>query len=491
MAKRKVDSAGRSARAADKTESGVVDPFNLVIAPWIPVLRSNGRAERVGIQTSLHESGQIRQIAATNPMDNVALLRFLLAVLMWCRPGLSKADRNGLHGAAGVPEKWLGKLKEHEAVFNLLGVGKRFYQDESRKGKEVRPIADLLVEFPGEDSVNHMRHIVHDGSYGFCPACCALGILRLSVWAPANRFYPASVNPGSAAYAVVQENSLLQTLFANLPSANAQAEQAPWVSSSTPDSPGAVARLAWRPRTMWLNVGSEQGSCAYCGRSGVLIVSLCNGSGWPTPTTAGRTKKFWEGDQLLLKEDEPIALPELAADAAAHSSRFWRDSLRLCQKEAAKRVAVGPVVKKFTFHDAMSIDLLSASARTRADLTGRCADRLSDLRKQITPNPDRQHPEINAAFVLMTPDTEARIRAALHGSHTTTDDVAFLNRVYQPAVMQVVASTVPGSPLRRREAVARARSALDAAIQKATEPPKIVAKGDKPKRSRTKKGGSA
>ncbi|MCW5775613.1 MAG: type I-E CRISPR-associated protein Cse1/CasA [Phycisphaeraceae bacterium] len=51
--------------------------FNLVTEPWIPVLRCNGRAERVGIRAALAEAGSIRQIAASNPMDNVALLRFL------------------------------------------------------------------------------------------------------------------------------------------------------------------------------------------------------------------------------------------------------------------------------------------------------------------------------------------------------------------------------------------------------------------------------
>lgn len=55
--------------------------FNLVEEGWIPVLRRNGRFERVGIRTALTESGSIRQIAASNPMDDVSLLRFLLAVL--------------------------------------------------------------------------------------------------------------------------------------------------------------------------------------------------------------------------------------------------------------------------------------------------------------------------------------------------------------------------------------------------------------------------
>jgi CRISPR system Cascade subunit CasA len=209
--------------------------YNLIEEKWIPVLYRNGKTDRVGIWQALTDAGKIRQIAASNPMDRVALLRFLLAVLMWCKEdaksSLAALDKK----SAGVPEDWLGKLEEHKAAFNLLGDSKRFYQDDSVKNNKARPIADLLVEFPGEDSVNHMRHVVHDGSYGFCPACCALGILRVSVWAPANRFYPASVNPGSAAYAVVKGRNLIETLRENLPDSNTQTDLAPWLCSEQPN----------------------------------------------------------------------------------------------------------------------------------------------------------------------------------------------------------------------------------------------------------------
>lgn len=64
------------------------DVFNLLESPWIPVLWRDGCVGRVGIRCALTEAGRIRQIAASNPMDNVALLRFLLAVLMWCKSEL-------------------------------------------------------------------------------------------------------------------------------------------------------------------------------------------------------------------------------------------------------------------------------------------------------------------------------------------------------------------------------------------------------------------
>jgi hypothetical protein len=80
--------------------------FNLVDEQWIPVLRRDGRYERVGIQRALTESGHIRQIAASNPLDNVALLRFLLAVLLWCKGDLTDEDRALLNDDAdGIPNR--------------------------------------------------------------------------------------------------------------------------------------------------------------------------------------------------------------------------------------------------------------------------------------------------------------------------------------------------------------------------------------------------
>lgn len=587
--------------------------YNLLEERWIPVLMNDGEFRRVGILEALTGAGRIRCIAASNPMDRVALLRFLLAAFMWCKED-AKSSLGALdEKSASIPENWLAGLKENKSAFNLLGDGKRFYQDELLKGKESRPIGDLLVEFPGADSVNHMRHVVHDGSYGFCPACCAMGILRLSVWAPANRFYPASVNPSSAAYTFIEGKDLFQTLCANLPETNPHADQAPWLGNEQPNSPDAVARLAWRPRKLWLNVGSENGPCANCGGFGERITSLCNEGGWPTPTTSSqefakavetelknlgykakgkdqadkdakkvvgvaslirkcrmdalreacsqnnpqpqaatptpqtdeqeiarlfhqlilrndksaqdaikalttkpneeeqkalgvgdmRAKKFWDADPHLLREGEAISLPGLGADVAMHSSRFWRDALRLRRGPAGGVTAIGPVVNKFSFQDGVSVALPDASddIKSRANLSAGCGGQLPDLFKQVTQNPQRQHPEIAAAVKLLTPNAEAQIRDRLGRLNASTGDNAtevetFLHEVYAPVVEQVIASVTSGSPLRRQAARNHAQALLNKKIKELVEKPiqpsdagASAAGTGKPKRGR-KKGGS-
>lgn len=556
---------------------GLEDAYNLLEEKWIPVLYSNGRTGRVGIYQVLMDAGKIRQIAASNPMDRVALLRFLLAVLMWCKENAKSALAELGENSIGITESWLAKLKEHKASFNLLGDGNRFYQEELLNGNESRPIADLLVEFPGADSVNHMRHVVHDGSYGLCPACCALGILRLSVWAPANRFYPASVNPGSAAYAFIERMNLFQTLCANLPETNPQVDQAPWLGNEPPNSPDAVARLAWRPRKLWLNMAKIGGLCANCGQSGTLIKSLCIEKGWSTPVTSGQqfgknvlsefqklsddykakttdkrkladkvvkvapvilkcrmsvllqadsyaeqvhedksaeakiarivdqlfetgnqeiikklirkptkeemfvldredtqAKKFWLEDPHLLKQNEPIGLPDLNADVAMHASRFWRDALRL---RGAKAVAVGIVGDgQYIYHDAPSALLPDTSddINRRANLTSDCSVELRDLLRQLKQNPKGTHLEIDSVVKLLTPNAEAQIRGQLKQLSASfcgsaTDEKTFLREIYSPMVERVIASITPGSPLRRKAMQNQAQALLNEKINELAE----------------------
>lgn len=557
--------------------------FNLLHAPWIPILRHNGKAEKVGILTALTQAAQIRQIAASNPMDRVALLRFLLSVLMWCRENAKSSLAALDPETTGIPADWLQRLMQHEAAFNLLGDGKRFYQEASLKGSNTRPIADLLVEFPGADSVNHMRHVLHDGSYGFCPACCTMGILRLSVWAPANHAYPASVNPASAAYVLREEKNLFQTLRANLPDANPHSDLAPWLADAPPESPDSVARLTWRPRKLWLNDTQGGSRCAYCGAPGAVVTSLCIERGWPTPVTSGqqfgrdvleefqklhaeyrskntdrrkladkvvavapvirkcrmddlrkacnqdhptlqsalpitesdqqeiawrfhqlisrndecardaikaltarpskdeqealgddglRAKKFWDADPHLLADGEPISSPSLSADPAVHASSFWRSALRLQRSEIAGVTAIGPAVNKFTFQDATAVALPDATptVKERANLSAECRAGLGGLLRDVTPNPDRQHPEIDSALKLLTPDVEAQIRDRLYRRNPSTPDDAaehteFLQALFEPVVESVVASATPGSPRRRFAARKDAHALLNKKIR--------------------------
>jgi hypothetical protein len=68
-------------------------------------------------------------------------------------------------------------------------------------------------------------------------------------------------------------------------------------------------------------------------------------------------KKFWVEDPHLLKEAEPIRLPDLSQDVGLHASKFWRDALRCaaprhCHRHSRRRAVRLPrhAVCPFTRH---------------------------------------------------------------------------------------------------------------------------------------------
>jgi hypothetical protein len=127
-------------------------PFNLLTEAWIPVLWIDGQPGRVGIRDALTRAGMIRQIAASNPMDNVALPPLFAGRAYVVQGGREVSWRRWTTGAP-QPENWLAKLEENKPAFQSVGDGKRFYQDELLKGKECRGRSPIcLVEFPGTDS---------------------------------------------------------------------------------------------------------------------------------------------------------------------------------------------------------------------------------------------------------------------------------------------------------------------------------------------------
>ena len=260
--------------------------YNLLDEQWIPVLWQNGTAGRVGIKCALKQRHAIRQLAAPNPMDNVALLRFLLAVLQWCKPGVNLPQDEAV---AGVPGAQLEQLEVCKASFDLFGDNDGFYQDPKAedeakqkaskkncdsKSNSWRPVADLLQELPSGTNIAHFRH-TRDGRDDLCPACCAIGLVRLSAFASASTHgagqqKPAGINGATPMYAVAMGSSLLETMRLNPPLPTVNGDSPSWChpeEAPNPNSIGGLAAFTWLPRRVWLCRKLRKGACSACGKT--------------------------------------------------------------------------------------------------------------------------------------------------------------------------------------------------------------------------------
>ncbi len=248
--------------------------FNLIDELWIPVLYNDGRCARVGIQKALEEAGNIRQIAASNPMDRVALLRFLIAVLYWCHGNpAGQGEKDQILAEGEFPEGWLSKLQERRDCFNLLGEGQRFYQDSAAKRQ--RAVTDLIQEIPTGNNFWHFRHST-DGGDGLCAACCATGLLRLPMFSVSGLpDLKAGINGTPPIYVVPLGRSLLHTLALNWVSRDPlglPAWENPGPALAAGEPVPLLNGLTMLSRRIWLGSPNHAGGiCIGCGQKSALV----------------------------------------------------------------------------------------------------------------------------------------------------------------------------------------------------------------------------
>jgi hypothetical protein len=313
--------------------------YNLLDEGWIPVLWHDGRAERVGIKTALLEAGKIRQIAATNPMDRVALLRFLLAVLYWCRGNPSSQDeKDQVLAGGGFPPDWFVKLEQERDRFELLGTGHRFYQNHAYAHlKPEHTTAYLVQEVPSGRNAFHFRHTL-DLIDGLCPACCAMGLVRLPVFATsggkgmtAATGKSHGINGKPPAYVVPVGTSLAATLRLSWQKREEDLGNPHWTEDGSRLPTNAtvplLTGLTWRPRSVWL--GGLEGLpsiCALCGHKAQLIrrcvfdgkgSSKGDGRSWHDPHVVYVTGK--DGTLLPLQTRDALGNTDAAAGHWARS----------------------------------------------------------------------------------------------------------------------------------------------------------------------------
>lgn len=342
----KRETEGGNASAKRAAPSSAEPSFNLLDEPWIPVLWRDGRAERVGIRTALTKAGKIRQIAATNPMDNVALLRFLLTVLLWCKSDAKEALGklpDAVPKAHGIPEDWLGKLDKDKDKFELLGPDTRFLQ-ASKKATNPRPIADLFHEVPGRDSTWHFCHFMDNSEKGkgagdgICPACAAVGLVRLAptLTGKGRGKFPG-INGDPPVYFEQASDSLLHALDAICPTQLPDGDRPAWDKpvEKGASSVGPMEGFTWSSRQFRLSYKNEETEriCAVCGNPtkqfirllleenttyGRAGLSRCSPDKWRDPQVF--YFKDGKGNTRSLRED---VLVEAAPSASEGRWRKW------------------------------------------------------------------------------------------------------------------------------------------------------------------------
>jgi hypothetical protein len=459
--------------------------YNLLVEPWIPVLWSDGKYGRVGIKDALVRASCIRRIAASNPMDRVAILRFLLGLLYWCK-GDPPHEAGAVSGDS-FPADWLSKLDDNKECFNLLGEGKRFYQyrKSGAANNNRLPANYLAQEIPTGTNLWHFRHST-DKVDGLCPACCAMGLLRLPLFATSGgRGKPPGVNSKPPIYIIPVGVSLAETLrlsWQQVADLGSPAWERPDMPLPRRGKVPLLMGLTWLPRRVWLDNPEEpEAACVSCGRIQYLIRLSVFAPIGSTRTDEGGTGRIWRDPHVIY---EPSTKGEVslhagnalgASDAAAGQwARIMAGMLNAPPQAIPDRSAddtrtslwvVGfATVQNDKYLEAMECLMPHPASSHPVESLARLRQwqkEGSDLVRRAGPpkKASRKHVEVRPMIAAIRPHVEGRVSAKagelIAGTDEAWDRAA---AEYRPMMDAIARSLSPGftvAAVQRRREIAK------------------------------------
>ncbi len=243
--------------------------YNLVTQPWVSMILRNSTTQRMTLLAALEE-GHRAQLAYVNPLDRIAVFRFILAALYWCwqETGVPIEEK-------GAPKAWITHLKDKAGLFELMGDGNRFMQCSGLS--RLRPISELFHEIPTGNNFWHFHH-VRDYTAGVCTHCVVSGMLRLPLFSVSGLpDLKSGINGSPPVYAIKWGKSLWETIYLNWLPREPLGEPiwaAPYQYSPDDDVP-LLSGMTVPARRLFLDDAVESDrSCVVCGsRPGYLHYS--------------------------------------------------------------------------------------------------------------------------------------------------------------------------------------------------------------------------
>lgn len=197
--------------------------LNLINERFIPIRRKSGHREKIApwLLTDRHKTDPIVSLDTPRADFNGALAQFLIGLLQTAAtPGEStQIDWVQWLIEPPAPERLGALFAPYTEYFELGGGGPRFLQDFEPLSDTPKPIAALLIETPGANTLKqNADHFVKRGGIdGLCPACAATALFTLQANAPAGGAgYRTSLRGGGPLTTLVMLDPKAEELEATL-----------------------------------------------------------------------------------------------------------------------------------------------------------------------------------------------------------------------------------------------------------------------------------
>lgn len=320
--------------------------FDIIDDSWLDVLGADGSIENLSLRKLLENSHRIARLSESSPLTEVALLRFLIALVSdglreripseghWqpffeeCRDGLPsdaiEAILAPLVGRSDVLNS------EHDMFFDgpAIREGRRTGNIYPPKDEGSAP-TDVLLSIPTGTEISHFHRVEGDGS--ICVRCLLKGVFAKSLFATGGGGgYSAGAAGAKPALAILLGKSLLNTILLNLviPDPDDLPSWRRRFSRSLNRTPKTLERMSWRARLYAPRMGSLSTiPCVGCGQDDLFTFTELDradgfkNTSWATGLKAGdllgknssNEREESDVDPHLVRQEGEMSLKALSA----------------------------------------------------------------------------------------------------------------------------------------------------------------------------------
>lgn len=196
--------------------------FNVLDAPWIPVVALNGTKDLLGIRDTLRRAPELKEISVVSPLEEFSVYRFLSVFLM---DALRPEDRDNIEellddGSFDMKqiEEYISLCEEEGVSFDLFDEERPYMQAAYVKewDKEPKPISAIDCFLPSGNNHLHFEHGEAEMRTLTMDKAARLLIAIQQFCTAGAQGYPSGVNASPPYFGVVKGERLFETLVYSL-----------------------------------------------------------------------------------------------------------------------------------------------------------------------------------------------------------------------------------------------------------------------------------
>lgn len=192
--------------------------FNVLDAPWVPVVALDGTKELLGIWETLRRAPELREISVVSPLEEFSVYRFLSVFLMDAlrpedRDNIEELLEEGSFDMAQI-EAYISLCESEGVSFDLFDEKRPFMQSAYVKewDKDAKFISVLDCFLPSGNNHLHFEHGQADAQTISTDKAARLLLTIQQFCTAGAQGYPSGVNASPPYFGVVKAENLFETL---------------------------------------------------------------------------------------------------------------------------------------------------------------------------------------------------------------------------------------------------------------------------------------